>query len=801
MHENVPRVPRPLLGRRLLLERLAATEALTVLHGPAGSGKTTLLVQWAQGLAEPVAWVEPGADGALPHEKLERHAAGSVIVVDRAELLSASAVEGLGRLVDTHHRVRVAVASRSARVAHDVARSCDAPVVLVGPEDLEVTPEELALAAPGMTETEQTALLTASAGSVTAVRAALESGGELVRERLRRRLLDDLAPRPGLRAAVLAMTLVERLDAKVLEAWGFPAQVATEVEDAGLATCDGTMIGLTPLVRVLLSSQAQAELPEAERRRLLAAAVHASLIRTDPVGALRVAFALDDPELATSVTLPNWVELLEQRDATYAVFDDVSASRLRGYPVLVLLLTLLSNMEPSTRARALQLFASESLFQRLQPQRGSHRDRVVYRVAEASALRLTPLADRAQSLVRRAIDDYSALDSGDIDSLGRTGPMLYVHLGISSLYLGDEQSADWCFQMAYAKHQEAGRADAVDPLSMRAGLAALRGELPVARRLLAEADRAEWPPGWRTSSPADFLNLGLAVVAVEDGDMEAAQKHLDAAGPIADLVEHWPFFGYVAARRDLVADQAVVGLMRLQDLQARRGRAPTTSLARSLLDIAEADLRMTLGEMTHARRLATRAAKRSDAGRLVLARVELALGRDSEALARVGRVLVREDLAPRLRLEAELLAAAIALRAGRTADADAALARVGGLLGETGMRSPLALVSVADRRAMADRLEQTGRVAQAALLREDRVAVVPQRAPEALTARELEVLRTLTEAGSVDEVAERLYVSRNTVKSQLRSLYRKLGVGSRDEAISRATALGLLLDAAEDLEG
>ena len=39
---------------------------------------------------------------------------------------------------------------------------------------------------------------------------------------------------------------------------------------------------------------------------------------------------------------------------------------------------------------------------------------------------------------------------------------------------------------------------------------------------------------------------------------------------------------------------------------------------------------------------------------------------------------------------------------------------------------------------------------------------------------------------------QRLFVSRNTVNSQVSSIYRKLGVSSRDEAVQRATATGLL---------
>ncbi len=42
------------------------------------------------------------------------------------------------------------------------------------------------------------------------------------------------------------------------------------------------------------------------------------------------------------------------------------------------------------------------------------------------------------------------------------------------------------------------------------------------------------------------------------------------------------------------------------------------------------------------------------------------------------------------------------------------------------------------------------------------------------------------------EIGERLFVSRNTVSSQVGSIYRKLGVSSRSEAVEHATAVGLL---------
>jgi LuxR family maltose regulon positive regulatory protein len=67
-----------------------------------------------------------------------------------------------------------------------------------------------------------------------------------------------------------------------------------------------------------------------------------------------------------------------------------------------------------------------------------------------------------------------------------------------------------------------------------------------------------------------------------------------------------------------------------------------------------------------------------------------------------------------------------------------------------------------------------------------------------LTAAELRLLPLLVTHLSFREIGERLYLSRNTVKTQAISIYRKLAVSSRSEAIERATDLGLLAGAGAD---
>jgi len=54
---------------------------------------------------------------------------------------------------------------------------------------------------------------------------------------------------------------------------------------------------------------------------------------------------------------------------------------------------------------------------------------------------------------------------------------------------------------------------------------------------------------------------------------------------------------------------------------------------------------------------------------------------------------------------------------------------------------------------------------------------------EGLTDREAEILALITQGKSNAEVAEHTYLSPNTVKSYIRTVYRKIGVGSRTQAV------------------
>ncbi len=66
-------------------------------------------------------------------------------------------------------------------------------------------------------------------------------------------------------------------------------------------------------------------------------------------------------------------------------------------------------------------------------------------------------------------------------------------------------------------------------------------------------------------------------------------------------------------------------------------------------------------------------------------------------------------------------------------------------------------------------------------------------APTPLSAREIEVLRMLAQGLSNKSIAERLQLSEHTVKFHVNSIFNKLDVSTRTEAVTTGARLGLIL--------
>jgi LuxR family maltose regulon positive regulatory protein len=187
----------------------------------------------------------------------------------------------------------------------------------------------------------------------------------------------------------------------------------------------------------------------------------------------------------------------------------------------------------------------------------------------------------------------------------------------------------------------------------------------------------------------------------------------------------------------------------------------------------------------------------SGSGELLLmrARTQLRLGRH-HAASTVLRSLADEEVPMQLpwaAIEASLVGVQAALAAGAQERAARLLDDALRAAEPTGVRFPFVFAPPELIAFLTSRLGGLGageRFAGEILAVRRRLRTPPMPAP--LTDRERSVLRLLPTQRSIDEIAQDLTVSPNTVKTHVRGIYAKLDVRSRREAVAIAQERGLL---------
>jgi len=293
----------------------------------------------------------------------------------------------------------------------------------------------------------------------------------------------------------------------------------------------------------------------------------------------------------------------------------------------------------------------------------------------------------------------------------------------------------------------------------------------------------------------DYLRT-LSGLALEQRDLGAAEQLTERALSITE--QRRPLFEFLAlldragiwAARGQVADA-------LATVEAARLVVPEASPAvRARADELEALLRLSLGDLRSARELASGlpAARRG----FLLARIALAAGDHRGALEHL-QSLPLAGLTPRLALVRQILLAAAAVERGDPMT-DGILggaletAHGGGFLSTVVATAPQVTGYLVEHAAQARPGPFTEQLIGAALeVRAAQSAATRSRPvlAEPLTTAEMRILKLLPTSTYL-QMAATLYVSRNTVKTHLRSIYQKLGVASRSEAIERAVDLQLL---------
>jgi LuxR family maltose regulon positive regulatory protein len=338
-----------------------------------------------------------------------------------------------------------------------------------------------------------------------------------------------------------------------------------------------------------------------------------------------------------------------------------------------------------------------------------------------------------------------------------------------------------------------------------------RGRPDEARRLYERAlVAAETRSGSVLSTTGD-LHVGLADVLREQGDLDAAAEHLEAAhalGDRASLLENrhrWytTMSALLRARGELDAAVAMLDQAEALYLPGYFPDVRPIAATRARVQIAQ-------GRLDDARVWARdRGVTSADPptylaeyDQLTLGRLLVADGKAAESLGLLDRVIDAAHAAGRhgSLIEARLVRALARHVCGDTesAAADFAAALTAGI--------PAGYVRLFldEGPRMTELLQQAGRSAAAELrtLAEQLLALEarpPTRSPvapvpddQALSEREVEVLRLLATELSGPDIARRMFVSVNTLRTHTKHIFTKLDVNTRRAAVLRATDLGLL---------
>ena len=396
------------------------------------------------------------------------------------------------------------------------------------------------------------------------------------------------------------------------------------------------------------------------------------------------------------------------------------------------------------------------------------------------------------------------------DASNRSHAMLSA--GLASRWLGRLRSAHTSLGAAAEEALISG--DALIVIAARTGLARLL--LEQGRPVDAEASCREAlalceQRRWHRYPSMVFLYLALAEILWERGQDDAAQEELRKAFEQHRLVRD----PRRSPRREVPA--VARGLFKLIGEAPEAGPVPVpeTVPAESRIlpllpqiDEVRARLCLRSGAIEPVRAWLDREGVTPRGpfvpglfGRyLVLARVLLAEGRTAEAADLLGRLLAAFESAGLRRYSVDGFAclALARRRLGLGVKACEAMGQAVELAagqGAPGEGTPRAFVEIGPE--LVPLLEP---------LAEDYPALVPRllatlghQEPattiglvEPLSERELEVLALLYGGFSNQEIADRLFVSRNTVKTHVRNIYGKIGAKSRGQAIARIRELGLL---------
>lgn len=380
----------------------------------------------------------------------------------------------------------------------------------------------------------------------------------------------------------------------------------------------------------------------------------------------------------------------------------------------------------------------------------------------------------AAAMVERVVTSIAEVSGASPAVENRPRDTATTQAAVTLIHVGQLIEADRVLEPIHT------RKDRVLPrsLSHATALAALsramQGEMRDARRFMSMAAALDLPLGWRNSYIGAGYRIAAAIDALELGNPEHAEQHLDALAEHEATIEHWPFLALTEAYIVEARSGPGESLDRLnRQVARRRGRFAPLDATQAMLRTQRARLRWQSGQVLPRRLMGRGADQVAIYAALSRGEPQVAAGIATSLLNAPGQVGFVRTRAELLLLNAEGLR-----RTGDLQGARESARHATNLMSEYELTLPMRVLSRATAEALS--VEVPRMVPKHSV--PDAVRNI-----EPLTHAEQRAFIAVIEHGSIPAAAAALFLSPETVKGHMKVVYRKLGVNNRNEAIRVAT--------------